>query len=100
RRCTDAEADALHVSAVSPESAHSGSVSLSGSTITYTPPLGYVGDDVFTYAVSDTFGAYAIGTIYVTVRSANVSPVITSLTQQPDGNMQIKASGIPGATYN
>jgi hypothetical protein len=100
KRCTDADADALHVSAVSPESSQGGTVSLSGNTITYNPPMGYVGADVFTYAVSDTFGGYGIGTIYVTVRSANVSPVITSITQQSDGNFQVKASGIPGATYN
>ena len=74
-------------------------VSLSGGTITYTPPSNYVGADAFTYMISDTFGATDIGTVSVTVNAGNFSPTITSLTSLPDGNKEIQASGIPGYTY-
>ena len=99
RRGTDADGDTLFVSAVSTSSDQGGTVALGGGFITYTPPTNYTGADQFTYTISDPFGATADGTIAVTVSAANVSSVITSITQQPDGNMEIMSSGIPGATY-
>ena len=98
-KCTDADGDSLSVTAVDASSAQGGTVSLSGTTIIYTPPTNYVGADSFNYTVSDTYGATGTGTVSVTIESIQVSPTIQNLTQLPDGNMQIKASGIPGESY-
>jgi hypothetical protein len=35
----------------------------------------------------------------VTVKAADVSSVITGITPQPGGSMQVKSFGIPGVTY-
>jgi hypothetical protein len=51
----DGTVDPASVSIVSPP-AH-GSVSASSGTATYTPTVGYVGDDAFTYTVEDDDGA-------------------------------------------
>jgi hypothetical protein len=98
-KCTDADGDSLSVTAVDASSAQGGTVSLSGTTIIYTPPTNYVGADSFNYTVSDTYGATGTGTVSVTIESIQVSPTIQNLTQLPDGNMQLKASGIPGESY-
>jgi hypothetical protein len=98
-RCSDADHDALSLAAVDAASTQGGSVSLSGTTITYTPPANYVGADDFTYQVSDTYGATANATISVTVKAADVSSVITGITSQPGGSMEVKSFGIPGVTY-
>jgi len=99
RKATDADGDALSVTAVSDVSAQGGTVSLSAGTITYLPPTNYVGADTFTYMIQETFGATDIGAVAVTVNPGNFSEPITSLTQLPDGNMEIQASGIPSFTY-
>ena len=98
-KCTDADSDSLSVTAVDATSAHGGTLSLGGTTITYTPPTNYTGADSYSYTVSDTYGATGTGTVDVTVEAAQVSLVIQDLAQLPDGNMEVRASGIPGETY-
>ena len=95
---TDADHDALSIAAVNSPSSQSGTVSLSGTTITYTAPTNYVGADTFSYTVSDSFTT-ATGTVTVTVRPGGLSSFITSLTPQPNGSMQLIASGSPGLAY-
>jgi hypothetical protein len=95
---TDADHDAVSITAVSSTSAQGGTVSLAGSTITYTPPADYIGTDTFTYTVTDGFNPTS-GTVDVTVRYTDSSSVIDNIVSLPDGNKQVSASGIPGYDY-
>ena len=83
-------------------STNGGTVSVVGSTLTYAPPGNYVGADSFSYRVTDAYyNGTATGTVSVTVRLGNFSGAIgnSNIEPQPDGNMRIIASGIPGGTY-
>jgi len=98
-KCGDFDGDVLSIASVSPASAQGGAVSLS-TTVIYVPPTNYTGADSFTYVVADSFGATATNTVTVTVNPANVSrPLVTSITKQADGTMQIEGSGTPSYTY-
>jgi Ca2+-binding RTX toxin-like protein len=62
----DADGDALSITAFT-QPAH-GQVSLAGGVFTYTPAVAFVGDDSFTYTVSDGRGGTDTATVNVTVR--------------------------------
>ncbi|WP_310448861.1 DUF4347 domain-containing protein, partial [Sulfuritalea sp.] len=49
-----------------------GTITRNGSTLSYTPASGFIGNDFFSYTVEDIHGAQAAGTITVTV---NQSPM-------------------------
>jgi len=71
---TDADGDPLSVTAVTQGA--SGSVSLAGGTVTYTPGAAGPYTDSFTYTVDDGNGGTAVGTVTVTVEAAvNQAPV-------------------------
>jgi hypothetical protein len=75
-------------------------VSLSGSIVTYTPPLNYVGADSFTYTMRDAYFATASATMNVTVRSTNTQPsTIVSIVTQTNGDVRLTFAGIPNRTY-
>ncbi len=96
----DADGDTMSITNVSPASAEGGSVSLGGTTITYTPPTDFIGDDSFTYTLVDSFGATNIGTVNVTVNSDTNTPQrVVAIETLPDNNVAITFAGIPGYTY-
>jgi hypothetical protein len=95
---TDADQDTRTVAEVTATTAQSGTASLIGSTITYTPPNNYSGPDALSYVISDGF-CTVTGTVSVTVRLGNYSSVIGDVQAQPDGSMQLIGSGIPGYAY-
>ena len=69
----DEDEDELSVAEVS-QGQH-GTVEINGdNTVTYTPEADYNGDDVFTYTVSDGKGGEDTGTVFVTIKAANVPP--------------------------
>ncbi|MEO8683834.1 MAG: Ig-like domain-containing protein, partial [Devosia sp.] len=71
---TDIEGQALGVTGVGTPS--HGAVVINGNgTLTYTPAVGYLGPDSFTYAISDGNGGTAIGTVNVSVNATNAIPV-------------------------
>jgi len=72
---SDADGDSLSVTAVDATSANGGTVSLVGTTITYTPASNFNGDDTFGYTISDEDGATDTATVTVTVTSVNDPPV-------------------------
>ena len=71
---SDPEDDALSVTAVGPAS--NGSAESSEGAVVYTPNNGFVGDDSFTYTISDGTGNTATGTVRVTVTGVDDDPPV------------------------
>lgn len=63
----DEDGDTLEIVHVSSPSTQGGLLVLQGDILTYTPPFGFVGDDSFTYTISDGRGGIATATVTVTV---------------------------------
>jgi hypothetical protein len=76
-------------------------VSFTAPNITYTPAAGYVGSDLFTYTVSDTFGVEATGRVYVYVSGGPLpEPDHVAIAQSPGGgSYSVSFRGTPGVTY-
>jgi len=72
---TDVDGDTLSVAAVTQPT--NGSVTFTGTSVTYTPRRGYKGTDTFTYTVSDGNGGSDTAQVTVTVAAGvpNRSPV-------------------------
>jgi hypothetical protein len=70
-KASDPDTDSLSVTAVSSTSTNGGSVVLGGASATYSPVADYVGDDLFSYVVTDTHNASATGSVLLTVISSN-----------------------------
>ncbi len=99
-RATDADGDPLTLTGVSATSTQGGTVSLSAGEITYSPASLFVGDDTFTYTISDGRGGTATATVTVTVTPANAESV--NIVYGPlvtGGNFVVRFGGIPGYTY-
>ncbi|HEX8723298.1 MAG TPA: Ig-like domain-containing protein [Pyrinomonadaceae bacterium] len=64
----DVDGDALTVVSVSQSANGTVAVAPGGKSVTYTPRKTFVGNDTFTYAVSDGRGGVASATVFVTVR--------------------------------
>jgi len=62
---TDIDGDTLGVTAVSDPP--NGTAAINGTTVDYTPDAGYLGDDTFTYTVSDGKGGTDTGSVTVTI---------------------------------
>jgi large repetitive protein len=79
---------------VSAQAATNGSVSVSGSSVTFTPNVNFVGTGSYTYTIRDPFDATATATVYVTVQNRAPSAVAdatstlknTAVTFNPRGN--------------
>ncbi|HZM02852.1 MAG TPA: MBG domain-containing protein, partial [Candidatus Saccharimonadales bacterium] len=99
---TDADGDFLSLTALSTPTTNGATISISGSTITYTQAASNPNvPDRFTYTVSDTFGATSTGTIVVTILT-NTTPVTGgggSTGVLPNGSVDIGFKGTPGYTY-
>jgi len=54
----------------------SGEAALDGATVTYTPAVDVIGEDVFTWATNDGFDDSNTGTVTITVRPTNTAPLI------------------------
>ena len=58
----------------------SGSASLSGSTVTYTPAANYNGTDSFTFTVSDGMATSEIAEVQIAITAVNDLPVLENIT--------------------
>ena len=76
---TDPDGDALTVDAVTQPQNGRTEVVGAGDAVRYIPNTGFVGDDAFTYTVSDGKGGTAQGTVSVTVEPP---PTATALLQE------------------
>ena len=72
---TDVDLDTLTITAVNTTATSHGTVSLTGTNVTYTPALNYNGAADFTYTLSDGNGGTATGTVTVTVVPVQDVPV-------------------------
>jgi hypothetical protein len=107
---SDADGDALTISAFDATSANGGTVTCV-ATCDYTPAAGFSGDDTFTYTIEDGFGGSASATVTVSVapavvvdldiaqlkvtkqvRLANVKPIGIQLTVKNNGTTAGDAS--------
>jgi hypothetical protein len=98
--CSDADGDPISITAVSSDSAAGGNAQLNGASILYTPPAGFLGNDSFSFTVSDSRGASSQGTVYVTVTAPTGSgPNVVGVSVASDGSATVRFAGIPGVSY-
>ena len=93
----DVDGNTLSITAV--HGASSGQVSLSGSTITYTPDRDFHGSASFNYTVSDGYGGTDTGTASFSVASVNDAPIAAGETLAAgteDHTLTIAASTLLG----
>ncbi len=94
---TDSDGDALTFTA---GAASNGTVTVSGSTATYTPNANYNGVDLFTYTANDGTVDSAPATVTVTVTAVNDAPVSSAgtLTTNEDtaGTVTLAATDVDG----
>ena len=64
---SDADGDALVFETVSATSAAGGTVTLSEDWVLYTPPIGFMDEDSFTYTARDAWGGSSTGIVAVTI---------------------------------
>ena len=97
---SDPDDDALSVTAVSATSTNGGGVVLSGGEVLYTPLPGFVGNDLFTYTLSDGRGGTATGNVEMYVIDGNVPGANKiSMTMLPNGHVLVRFAGVPGRAY-
>ena len=97
---SDPDGDALSVTAVSATSTNGGGVVLSGGEVLYTPLPGFVGNDLFTYTLSDGRGGTATGNVEMYVIDGNVPGANKiSMTMLPNGHVLVRFAGVPGRAY-
>ncbi|MBK8452870.1 MAG: Ig-like domain-containing protein [Thiofilum sp.] len=76
---TDADGDALTISAFDPTSANGGTVTRTADgKLTYTPKAGFSGTDTFSYTVSDGKGGTSTTTVTVTVGAKPNTPPVAA----------------------
>ena len=94
---SDPDGDPLTVSAVSPASTNGGGVTLTSTNVLYQPALNFMGQDGFSYTVSDGQGGAATASVLVSVVSGAGYNVI-----RIDGNagsLMLLFSGLPYRSY-
>jgi len=97
---SDNDGHAVHLSAISTNSASGASVVTAAGNITYSPRTNFMGLDYFTYTVADSTGAKSVGFVLVNVRSAEAaSGFILPLTPLTEGGFHVSFAGLPGRTY-
>ncbi len=84
----DPDGDTVTLASVSATSSAGGTAALSGDTVIYTSAARFVGDDTFTYVISDGKGHTATGTVTVKVMSkvsysTFIPMVVTSAANTP-----------------
>jgi len=84
--------DTLSITAVSAPS--NGTVSLSGTSITFTPSTNSVAAGGFTYTLSDGKGLTATATVTVTITAVNDAPVL-DISKSPVLTTVLEDNGVP-----
>ncbi|MFZ4664325.1 MAG: tandem-95 repeat protein, partial [Caldilineaceae bacterium] len=96
---TDGDGDALTY-AITNQPAH-GTVSVSGSTATYTPTADYNGSDSFTFTASDGGATSNAATVTLTVTAVNDTPVASNgsstTTEDTPTSITLSATEVEGS---
>jgi hypothetical protein len=96
---SDPDGDPVTFVAASAASTNGGSVTVSGSTVVYTPVASFVGYDLFTYTIGDSRGGTGTGTVLVQVGASNFLNLVSPPTLLENGHFYVVWAGIPGYTY-
>ncbi|HVM50762.1 MAG TPA: immunoglobulin-like domain-containing protein [Candidatus Acidoferrum sp.] len=96
---SDADGDALTVTAVQNPTPHNGTVATDGTSVTYTSAATFAGTDTFTYTVSDGYGGFATVTVTVNVAPAGAGYNRVSAPVLGGGSGQVSYAGIPYSEY-
>jgi hypothetical protein len=98
-RAYDADGDLLAIVGVSATSTNGGTNVLGPSTITYYPMPNFVGQDEFTFTLSDGRGGFLTNTVDVTVAANAGTLNLVHPPQVVGDNFEAGFAGIPGWTY-
>jgi hypothetical protein len=97
---SDADGDTLTLTAVQSPSPGGATVQIKGAWVFYSPPASLTVGDTFTFAVSDTRGGSANGTVVVSIAGDDAaSQNILSIENLGGGQIRIRFAGVPGRTY-
>lgn len=89
----------LSISSMSEISERGGTIQLTDTHINYTPPVGYVGKDSFTFVITDGQGRFATSKVLVTV--SKISPqTVVSKTLLENGYWNIRFATVPMQAFN
>ena len=98
--CSDTDGNPLTVVSVSPNSTNGGTVTLTATDIIYTSATNFIGNDLFTYTISDGLGGFATGSVFVQVTSSS-APSFNKIgtLNITSGGVVVTFAGVPGYTY-
>ncbi len=98
--CSDPGNLALTVISVGPTSAQGGTVSMTTSTVSYSPPNPpFIGADSFSYTIQNSSGAVASGTVNVTVNPPAYPPNAITVVRS-GSSFTASFNGVPGLSYS
>jgi hypothetical protein len=95
----DVDGDTLSLASVSSPTVNGATVVVDGGWVIYMPPSGFAEADQFTYQVVDGTGESAVGTVNISVRSAETENKIIEAKLTESNTLLVQAVGIPGRTY-
>jgi hypothetical protein len=99
-KASDPDGDALEVVWVSASSTNGGEVLLGGSSILYTPAVGFAGQDQFAFTIADGRGGFLTNTVEVTVFESNSTSFNPGVGGELVGSdLQVMIAAIPGEFY-
>ena len=96
---TDPDGD-TSLTIVSVSAPSHGTATHDGAIVSYTPNPGFVGEDSFTYTITDNSDGTAEGNIFVTVEKGLVSIVVTTLADvvDDDGELSLREAILAAGT--
>ncbi len=95
----DPDGNPITFDSVSPTSAEGGTVSLLDGWVYYAPPADFAGPDSFSYAIQDSFGATAVGTVTVEPLLSYGPAQSATFGELSNGTYCVTFSGIPWNIY-
>jgi len=97
---SDPDGNPISLTSVSAASTNNGTASFAGGQVSYSPPPGYIGPDLFNYVLTDSLGASATGSVSVAVVSSNAIVLSPAGTPALSGGLfQSAYVGVPNLIY-